>query len=54
MARIFVNEYCLVSTGASTRAGSDCVFVMSPASTGCRFSTSPDGLEIVTSRTPHG
>ena len=29
MARIFVKEYCLVSAAPSTRAGNDCVLVMS-------------------------
>jgi signal transduction histidine kinase len=29
IARIFVKEYCLVSTAPSTRVGNDCVFVMS-------------------------
>jgi signal transduction histidine kinase len=29
MAKIFFSEYCLVLAGASTGAGSDCVFVMS-------------------------
>jgi hypothetical protein len=29
MAKIFFSEYCLELAGASTLAGSDCVFVMS-------------------------
>jgi hypothetical protein len=29
MAKIFFSEYCLELAGASTGAGSDCVFVMS-------------------------
>ena len=36
MAKILVKEYCLVSAAPSTRAGNDCVFVMSSASRGRR------------------
>ena len=55
MAKIFFSEYCLELAGASTGAGSDCVFVMSLSVGGERGSrTSSAGLEIAASSTPHG
>ena len=55
MARIFFKEYWLELAGASTLAGSDCVFVMSlsvATKTGCAHR--PTGSRWPASRTPIG
>ena len=54
MARIFVKEYCLASAAPSTRAGNDCVFVMSSASREGGLRTSAESLEIAAGSTPRG
>jgi len=35
MAKILIKEYCWVSAAPSTRAGNDCVLVMSLSVAGC-------------------